>query len=173
MYYENQTTITGGILMNHKAMKEIFFERIMHDISMYDPVKKNKKYPKSGPIECWMIYLDGIPLTIKSGKSMWKRIGHAKSALRCSLKGFEYAVPYKKGDWKERREAGEEAYQKMLNCGQVEFRNILVQESLMNKSYSWEELQDIEQDVWYAMDSISREFKGTIQVTVTYNKENK
>lgn len=51
----------------------------------------------------YAIFYNGRPLKLRSGKTVWRKIGHAKNALRNDLFDIVYRIPYKERNelWKE------------------------------------------------------------------------
>jgi hypothetical protein len=76
------------------------------------------------PFETWRIKVDGEFIQTSSKKTVWKRINHAKSALRLHFDHVKYNVhKVVNGDWREVDSLYEEAYQQFLK-ERVEFVRI-------------------------------------------------
>jgi hypothetical protein len=119
-------------IKNH--LKETFSCFIHGQLNRYAPsiLKTPVKNKKSIPIESWMIKIDGNFIVTGSNKSVWRKIGHAKSALRLhfeqahsmwNVKAREYKDLI--SGWREQDAIYEEEYQKFLT-EHVEFVNVAV-----------------------------------------------
>jgi len=78
--------------------------------------------------QIWVIKYKGNIVQLPSKKSAWKKIGHAKSALRnyfsnISFKEIGYEYNYDK--YCDMESQKERAYQELLNSGDIEFVNVL------------------------------------------------
>lgn len=84
------------------------------------------------PMVTWRIKVDGKFITTATRKTVWKQIGHAKSALRLHFETLRYKMHDKlKGDLKHRtiNELFEEAYQKFLTT-RVKFVKITSEDTV-------------------------------------------
>ena len=75
--------------------------------------------------QIWVIKYCDKMIRLSSGKSSWKRINHAKSALRLEFYGCSGGYDYKVDNCFTRDEAKERAWQELLSSGEVSFVNIL------------------------------------------------
>ena len=74
--------------------------------------------------EVWRIKIDGEFVILRSGKTRWAKIGHAKNALRNHFgRYFPYVKVIPVISYQERCKIAEDIYQKYLN-EKVEFVNI-------------------------------------------------
>jgi len=151
--------------VNYTKMYNKYIEEYQRLLSTYKPrvIKKSDKEPH----EIWVIMYEDEPITVPSGKSSWKRIGHAKNALRNALECLYFIPSTNPYDWKERQKAQSDSYDKLLESGIIKFINILEDANLLNKEYTWEALTDLEQDIFWALDDMPGEFDGVIKVKVT------
>ena len=104
----------------------------------------------------WAMYYEGLRITLTSKKSFWNSRGAASNALRNELSAYSYST--------ER----EECFQELLTSGTITIEEIAPYggEALLSKTYNWESLTDIEQDIFWALDSMPGEFDGTIKIKV-------
>jgi len=78
------------------------------------------------PFETWRIKVDGVFIMTSSGKTVWKKINHAKSALRLHFDAVKYTLGRTKPKdicWTTFNEMYEEEYQTFLK-ERVEFIRI-------------------------------------------------
>jgi len=78
--------------------------------------------------QIWVIKYKGNIVQLPSKKSAWKKIGHAKSALRNYFSEFSFdAIDYNSqfDYYRDMMDQKERAYQELLNSGDIEFVNVL------------------------------------------------
>lgn len=77
--------------------------------------------------QIWVIKYKNEIIELPSKKSAWKKINHAKSALRNALNFSYQYFGYKYGTFDSHKfdELKEKAYQDLLNSGDIEFVNLL------------------------------------------------
>lgn len=71
------------------------------------------------PFETWRIKVDGVFIMTRSGKTVWKRVNHAKNALRHHFETVKYQLERELG-WKFVDPVWENEYQEFLK-DRVEF----------------------------------------------------
>lgn len=73
--------------------------RLPHFDEIVDSFSQNPKPPKT-PKTVWRIKINGQFITTISGKTVWKRIGDAKSAVHHHVSSWLCGIPYGSRDYK-------------------------------------------------------------------------
>ena len=96
--------------------------------NIIDYVIQDRCSTKPKEPEAWVIMLNGEQLTLESGKSIWKKEAHAKSAFTLLIKDHAVSLYHDKHpeikSWKEMEAIYDTEIQEMIRNGILKFVRI-------------------------------------------------